>query len=453
MRNYKIIFIGAGISNLVAANALTDNGHRDFLILEKGKKISERKCPIANVKGCHFCSDACDVIEGIGGANALNGNKLCHFPASNSVRSNTQSATVYKADQYIKSVIPNGGFTNLSKAPQQPNQKFYQSDILTKNDFLGLINRLTTKICDKIIDRCDVIKIVKKGNNFEILANDGQTYIAKKVVLGTGRSSHRFLLDFLNSNNLKYQSLSQDVGIRIEGGPDIFTSKYYYQNDPKFKFSYGGLGSGRTFCAHNLGKVVPVRYGDSFFADGAFGNISSGRNNIALMVRSQNPISTVVLENWCKTINNSAKCGLVLGEITLKHTRQVIDDIIRIIPLFPSSAHKELFYLFLNDIIDGEHRILDVSANKPSKLLRIYGPAIDRYWIKPYIESDFSLSGCDGIYVVGDAAGLSRGFIQAMFSGFAWADSYLKKDVGDNKDLYDKIWSGGLSFGVYPNTL
>jgi uncharacterized FAD-dependent dehydrogenase len=145
--------------------------------------------------------------------------------------------------------------------------------------------------------------------------------------------------------------------------------------------------------------------------------------------------------------------GLVLGEITLKHTHQIIDDIIQLIPIFPSSTHKELFRLFLNDIVDGEHRILNVSANMAFKSLRIYGPAIDRYWVRPYIESDFSLSGYDGIYVIGDATGLSRGFIQSMFSGFVWADSYLNKSLRGNRDLFDKIWSGGLSYGIYPNAL
>lgn len=455
MRTFEIIFVGAGVSNLVAANILVSNGHRDFLILDKGKKISERECPIANINNCCFCHHSCDVIEGVGGANALNGNKLCHFPASNAVRRNTKSAITYKADQYIKSVISNTNirFTDVGKITQQPNQKFYRSDILTKNDFIGLVNGLTSRICDKIIDRCHIVKIQKRRGSFELLSSDGQTYEAKKVVLGTGRSSYRFLLDFINSNNLQYAPLAQDIGVRIEGEPNLFSSKYYYQNDPKFKFTYEGLGSGRTFCAHNLGKVVPVRYGNSFFADGAFGNLSSGRNNIALMVRSVSPLSLDDLENWCKTINNSTMSGLVLGELVFKHPQQIVDDIIRLIPSFPSSAHKELFRLFLNDIIDGEHGILNISTNRPSKPLRIYGPAIDRYWVKPFIGNDFSLLGCEGIYVVGDAAGWSRGFVQAMFSGFAWADSYFRKSIGENKDLYDNIWSSGLSSGIYPNAI
>lgn len=35
MENYKVIFIGAGVGNLLAANHLFAQGFNDFIILEK----------------------------------------------------------------------------------------------------------------------------------------------------------------------------------------------------------------------------------------------------------------------------------------------------------------------------------------------------------------------------------------------------------------------------------
>lgn len=37
MRNSKVIFIGAGVGNLLAANYLLRHGVKDFVILEKVK--------------------------------------------------------------------------------------------------------------------------------------------------------------------------------------------------------------------------------------------------------------------------------------------------------------------------------------------------------------------------------------------------------------------------------
>ena len=84
MRNSKVIFIGAGVGNLLAANYLLRHGVKDFVILEKGKDLKQRSCPCSEKYHCQNCS-ICSVTDGVGGANALNGNKICHFPASSGV--------------------------------------------------------------------------------------------------------------------------------------------------------------------------------------------------------------------------------------------------------------------------------------------------------------------------------------------------------------------------------
>jgi uncharacterized FAD-dependent dehydrogenase len=53
-------------------------------------------------------------------------------------------------------------------------------------------------------------------------------------------------------------------------------------------------------------------------------------------------------------------------------------------------------------------------------VVRIYGPAIDLYWPSPVLSSGFRTQ-IDGLSVIGDAAGVSRGIVQALVSGAAWA--------------------------------
>ncbi|OAV63675.1 hypothetical protein Barb6XT_03079 [Bacteroidales bacterium Barb6XT] len=51
---------------------------------------------------------------------------------------------------------------------------------------------------------------------------------------------------------------------------------------------------------------------------------------------------------------------------------------------------------------------------------------IDLQWVKPQLTQNFSLQNDDNIYVLGDAIGKSRGFVQALFSGVMWANLFCK---------------------------
>ena len=45
MKRTKVLFIGAGVGNLLAANYLSEQFGKDFLILEKGMTLEARQCP------------------------------------------------------------------------------------------------------------------------------------------------------------------------------------------------------------------------------------------------------------------------------------------------------------------------------------------------------------------------------------------------------------------------
>lgn len=444
MRNSKVIFIGAGVGNLLAANYLLRHGVKDFVILEKGKDLKQRSCPCSEKYHCQNCS-SCSVTDGVGGANALNGNKICHFPASSGVVDFVGEDMVKPALNFISSFSSIISKEHHERKQGENHLKYYQSDILIRSDFADLIHNLTKDISDYIQRGVEVLKVSTLSKEHFRVHTQSEIYETNNIVFGTGRSSYSFLSQYLLENKYECRQLSQDVGIRIEGPRKLFSSKYYYQVDPKLKFVYSN-GIGRTFCAHNQGLVVPVKMGDSYYADGAFGNLSSEFNNIALMVRSNLPLTGARLEKWAKQINNSSSNGLLLGVVRVTSPKETICQIFKVINVFPSSVHADLFERLLNDLFIGEQSILDFS-NSTGLELRIYGPAIDRYWVRPILNSDFSIKNNKNVYIIGDAAGLSRGFLQAMFSGYAWANSFLSKTKQIHTDN-DKIWCCGVSPGL-----
>ena len=73
---YEAIIIGAGPAGIFAGRGLGLGGI-DTLLVEKGKPIYRRYCPM--VEECYNCI-SCHEIEGIGGAGGYSDGKLCNGP-------------------------------------------------------------------------------------------------------------------------------------------------------------------------------------------------------------------------------------------------------------------------------------------------------------------------------------------------------------------------------------
>jgi len=431
---YDVIFIGAGFSNLAAANQLYDLGFSNFLILEKGQQFNDRNCRGESNFSCEQCA-ICNTIEGVGGANALNGNKLCYFPASKHITEDFSLQDIDKSLNYL-SILLKYYFDNdfnllkdTTNCQTRYSKKYYFSDVYFQNDFAKIVKMLTRRIEDKIIEKQNVCSIIKRDDIYLIKTDSRHIFKTKRIVFGTGRTSYYTLPILLKPLEAKFSPQVQDIGIRIETDCDYFTDTYRYQADPKIKFDFGTLGSARTFCAHNKGKVVPVRFGKSFFADGAFSSEPTTKNNIAIMTRITKPLSNETLENWMREINKLAKNTLLLGNIVLDDN--FITNFKRLMPAFTTKEHEDIMIKTLNNLLCDENAIIKKGAT-----IGVYAPAIDLQWAKPKLKKDFSLYNDENIYVIGDAAGKSRGFVQALFSGVCWANIFLESNAVKEMSLY-----------------
>src|SRR6056297_1193781 len=81
-KNYDIIVVGTGPTGIFTVlELLKKDGNLDILMLEKGKDISNRECPMKQNSGmgCINC-DSCSVVSGWGGAGAYSDGKLSLSP-------------------------------------------------------------------------------------------------------------------------------------------------------------------------------------------------------------------------------------------------------------------------------------------------------------------------------------------------------------------------------------
>ncbi|MEA3254181.1 MAG: NAD(P)/FAD-dependent oxidoreductase, partial [Chloroflexota bacterium] len=74
-RDYDVIVVGAGPAGIFASLELAGSG-LDVLLLDKGKDIDGRVCPIQKGSShCLSCSP-CHLVSGFGGAGAFSDGKL-----------------------------------------------------------------------------------------------------------------------------------------------------------------------------------------------------------------------------------------------------------------------------------------------------------------------------------------------------------------------------------------
>lgn len=421
---YDTIFIGAGVAALTAARELMDLGQDDVLILEQGKFTPKRSCPGESTSTCFQCK-LCDTTIGLGGANALHGNKVCFFPASEGVLDligrEWQSVIAERLKRYFPLHLSIG--LKTQHKIKHSALKGYPSDALSKKHFREFVKNLSGYLIlsKKIVFQSKVTAIHRSKNGFQIDCKD-KTYFTKKLVWAAGRAGSlqsQNIFDFLG---VEYASPCPDIGFRIETHRELFNELYYYQVDPKIKRDYDDLGSARTFCAHNQGHVVPVLIDKGFYADGAFLDNFGDSNNIAIMCRTKATYDTKKIDEWCHSINKKYKNHLLLSEFTLEASQiptSIYRGLEQLSDLLPSKQHRGVFDRFVHELTKGELAIFKKQHAQPLPF-RVYGPAVDYYWVQPKVDENLQ-TNIPGFYVIGDSIGLSRGYYQAMFSGAAFA--------------------------------
>jgi uncharacterized protein len=74
---YDVIIVGAGPSGIFTAYELKKiNPSKSILIIEKGKSVHKRNCPISKINKCIKCKPYCNITTGFEGAGAFSDAKL-----------------------------------------------------------------------------------------------------------------------------------------------------------------------------------------------------------------------------------------------------------------------------------------------------------------------------------------------------------------------------------------
>jgi uncharacterized FAD-dependent dehydrogenase len=408
-----VVVLGAGPAGLAAAAACRDQGV-ECVLLERGPDLAERHTMMATT-----------VAEGIGGAGLYSDGKFSFFPSATRLWAlepldGLTLAYRWVTDLIADSDIPVPAFPSpaaLADASLKPYfgsflKKSYPSFYMPPNSRRGLIEALRELAGPNVHTNTDVTSVEAVRSVLHLICSPtrfGQrsqacAVGARHLILANGRFGSLSLLDNFTPCPLTFRRL--EVGIRIEQSSDEFFLRDDANLDPKLLFTDSASEmQWRTFCCCRRGEVIEVVSGNLLTVSGRADTPATERSNIGFTVRLLNERAALPL--W----HSLQKC-------LLDDPRTITFPIDG---LGEDGAAGPLGHLFGFDLA----RALTAGFNElirglPADTLKrstIYAPAIEGVGLYPDVDESLRLRGLP-VWVAGDAAGLFRGLVAALVSGY-----------------------------------
>ncbi len=474
MKNiYDIIVVGMGPSSAFFAYEYTKlNPNKKILLIEQGKKVEDRNCPIEKTGKCTKCKPFCSITSGFSGAGAFSDGKLSLYNKEDDdiyVGGDLHKYIGLKKTQeiidYTDSIyLEFGADTRLEGIENK--EEIDKIKKKAKKDELNLISipirhlgtekahelykrieeylessenielMFNTMVQDLILENNE-IKGVKIKSSKEVDNNEAECedVFGNQVVLAVGRKGANWLFDMCQKYEIKTRSGVVDIGIRYELPDKVMEKINKYMYEGKFiARPWPFKDKVRTFCQNPSGFVSSEVYDNNLtLVNGhSYKDKKSTNTNLAILVSHhfnypfKDPIAYG--RNVAKNLNELGNGNIVvqrLGDIyrgkrTWEHELKTNS----VVPTLKSAVAGDITfaigYRTMTDIINFINQMDKVVEGfaHPDNLL--YGPEIKFYSNEVEISNRFE-SSVKGLYAIGDGCGMTRGLMMASCSGVALA--------------------------------
>lgn len=468
---YDLIVVGMGPSAAFLAYELIQlNNYKNVLLIDQGKSVSKRFCPMEKAGKCLNCKPYCNITCGFSGAGAFSDGKLNSYHLS----SRDKDGNLYLGGNdggYIREYMTEEEIFNLLTYTDDVYLKFGADPKLNGVEHMDEIKKLQDKamkqnlnlvsypirhlgtekahvLYGKIEDylkenninmmfETEVTDIIVKNNKVKgvkihkIKENMDEELKADKVVLAVGRKGASWLSDLCKKHNIETKLGSVDIGIRYELPDKVMSKINEYMYEGKFigrPFPYGDKV--RTFCQNPSGFVSAEVYdnGLTLVNGHSYKDRKSANTNLAILVSHHftypfdKPIEWG--ENVAENLNRLGGGAIMvqrLGDI-YRGRRTWEEDLKNnsVEPTLkgavPGDITYSLGYRTMTDILQfirDVDKVVEGFAH-PDNLL--YGPEIKFYSNEVVLNKDF-MTSVDGLYSIGDGGGLTTGLMMASCAG------------------------------------
>lgn len=458
---YDVIIIGAGPAGLFAAYELiTKNSKLKVAILDKGKKVSGRFCPMnKNKTQCLNCNP-CRILSGYGGAGTFSDGKLNFIPklGKSDLFKYMSESEAYKLiddteEIFTKFHMDSDIYPSNMEEAEKIKSKVAISGarlLLIKQKHLGsdhlpkYIEEFSNYLEEKGVDlyeNTDVNDIVTKEGIYEVIYNKTKKIEGRKIIVAPGRTGAKWIQELADKYKIPYLSQSIEIGVRVEVRKEILESITNIIYDPTIFIKTDTYGDEiRTFCTNPGGFVAKENYYGYICVNGhALKETKSKNSNFAFISRVH---LTEPVTNTREYGESIAKIANVLGDS--KPIIQSLKDLRNGHRSTWKRINKGFIEPTLKDCVAGDlalvlpHRIITNILEGLEKLDKIipgvnndetllYGPEIKFFSNEITTNNQFKLENED-IYFIGDGAGKAGNIVVAAATGLVAARDILEKE-------------------------
>ena len=459
MKIYDVIIVGGGPAGIFAALELCQIAGKKILLIEKGKDLAGRRCPVRDTGlKCASCQP-CNVVCGLGGAGAFSDGKLV---LSSEVgghlgeylgKEATEKLIKYVDDLYLKFGASDKVY-GTKEAFESIGQKAYAVDLRlvptpvrhmgTENCYSvlkAMQEYLTPRMELKLKSMAAEI-IVENGVVKGVKTEDGEEFDCKYLVLAPGREGADWLSHQAAKLKLTMKNNPVDIGVRVEVPYEVMRELTDVLYEVKLEHITQSFNDRiRTFCMCPSGEVIMESTGGTdpvVTVNGhSYANHKSANTNFALLVSTDftwpfhEPIA---YGKYLAKLANLLGGGVLVqrfGDLLDGH-RSTIERIKegKVEPTLKSATPGDLSFALpfrhLTGIIEMLLAMDKLTPGVAGPDTLLYGIEVKFYSFRPKLSACLETE-IKNMFAVGDGTGVSRGLVQSSASGLIAAVEIMKR--------------------------
>ena len=466
-KTYDAIIIGAGPAGIFTALELTQLRPKSrVLIVDSGLAIAKRTCPARTTGKCVGCSP-CGIMHGWAGAGAFSDGKLSLSDEVGGQVSDylghpkAQELIAHADKLYMKFGAPDvvHGLNDkkvdeIAYEASKHNIRLIPCPVrhlgtehagkVLENMYDYLVANTNTTFLE-LTDATQILVENGKAVGVAFKNKKGESFEAKSsfVIAAPGRGGAAWLTKEAGRLNLRTKNNEVDIGVRVEVPNAIMDhlTKHLYEAKLVY-YSDTYENKVRTFCMNPGGEVSEEHYegGIAVVNGHSYGDVTkrTQNTNFAMLV------STSFTEPFDQPIEYGryiAKLANMLtgGPIMVQRLGDLVQgrrtDASRLnrsttVPTLHNAVPGDLSFVLpprhLTSIVEALKAFDKLAPGLYSKNTLLYGVEVKFYSSKVIVDNRFETT-IEGLYAIGDGAGITRGLMQASVTGISVARDIIKK--------------------------
>ena len=464
MKNkYDVIMIGAGPSAIFCAYELMQKRpETKILMIEKGRRIEQRKCPKRDTKVCVGCQP-CSITTGFAGAGAFSDGKLSLSPdvggnlpeilgyerTTELLRESDQIYLQFGADTKVYGINEEDEIAKIRKKAIQANLKLIECPIrhLGTEEGYKIYARLQKHLLERGVEMrfLTMVKDIlsEDGEVKGVITDQDETFFADEIIAAVGREGSEWLSDICRTYGIETQVGTVDVGVRVEVRDEIMEELNQSLYEAKLVYYTPTFDDKvRVFCTNPSGEVATEYYENGLA-------VVNGHAYKAKDHKTSNTnFALLVSKNFTKPFKEPIQYGKHIAQLSnmlcdgkiivqrfgefIRGRRTSEERLVRnnITPTLKDAVPGDLSLVFpyriMKDIEEMIYALDEVTPGMASDETLLYGVEVKFYSNKILVDKNFE-TNIQGLHAIGDGASVTRGLQQASANGLSVARSLLKK--------------------------